>query len=154
MPHKTSYDELGPFRASYLGAPKTHNESRMVRMADDEQEYVWQIGERAEYTDESLQGVVADVFFEDGLQFVAFQTGRGTFKVGANHLIPASVFVTVRMAAEAAAKLAEACQWASSRATDELDREDLTEAKRSLIEAHYEWLSWGARWLVNEEARS
>lgn len=55
----------------------------------DHLEHVWQVGERAEYTDESLQGVITDAFFEGGLQFVLLQTERGIFRVGADHLIPA-----------------------------------------------------------------
>lgn len=62
--------------------------------------------------------------------------------------------IAVKMSRHAAEELARACQWATHRATDEWDDTSLSAEKRHKAMVAYEWLSWGAHWMVHEEART
>jgi hypothetical protein len=68
----------------------------------------------------------------------------------------AAGMVAVRMSSSAAARLAEACRWAAGWASELWDGHDVmaTPPRRERAIPAYEWLSWGAEWLRNKEART
>jgi hypothetical protein len=66
--------------------------------------------------------------------------------------LPESELVDVRMSRAAAEQLALACRWAELRAEREWDDPSVSGARQQRAMIAYEWLSWGSRWLRNEEA--
>lgn len=63
----------------------------------------------------------------------------------------AGPLIAVKMSAGAAGRLAKACQRMESRAW-QAAQDARTEAGRARAMETYEWISWGASWMRNQEA--